>query len=82
MLSLQALGQYSHSLVNPKLSYLFSLQYFTPVTVLLPRCEVVRLPDIRLVGASSAARWRGAVVPARCYRIEGFVKARGQDGQV
>lgn len=64
MLSLQAPGLYSHSLVNPRLSYLFSLQYFTPVTALLPGRQVARLPGVRLVGASSAAHWRGAVVPA------------------
>lgn len=82
MLSLQGPGLYSHCLVNPKLPYLFSLQYFTPVTALLQGCEVVCLPGVRLVGTSSAACWRGAVVPTRCYRIEGFVKTRGQDRQV
>lgn len=46
MLNLQGPGLYSHCLVNPKLPYLFSLQYFTPVTALLPGCEVVCLPGV------------------------------------
>lgn len=55
MLSLQAPGLCSYSVVNPKLVYHFSPAVFHSCECIVPEWEVAHLPVLGLFGASSAA---------------------------